>query len=146
MSVENKTGKPHVTSCGAIVVEDFDDIKYILLIKQFKHSDTWGIPKGHIEPHETQTECALREVKEETGITINVGEKIEEITFNLGEKVKKVIAFRGAVVDKQTSKAINLDHSSNEVADARWFNVKCLPKLVAYQSHMIRKYLETLDI
>ncbi len=29
----------------------------------------WGLPKGHVEPDETEAEAALREVGEETGLT-----------------------------------------------------------------------------
>ena len=33
-----------------------------------KHRDRWDLPKGHVDPGETDTECALREMEEETGI------------------------------------------------------------------------------
>ena len=29
---------------------------------------TWGVPGGHLEPAEPITECALRELREETGL------------------------------------------------------------------------------
>ena len=146
MTVENKIEKVDVISCGAIIIEEFDENKHILLIKQFKNSDSWGIPKGHVELGESLSDCALREVKEETGISVSVHEKIDEVIFDLGTKKKKVIVFSGSVSDKKLSKTIDLSHTNNEVDDARWFNIKNLPKLVSYQSHMIRKYLETLDI
>jgi 8-oxo-dGTP pyrophosphatase MutT (NUDIX family) len=34
-----------------------------------KHPYRWDIPKGHAEPGESDTACALRELYEETGIT-----------------------------------------------------------------------------
>ena len=37
-----------------------------LLLKQNKGH--WGFPKGHKEGNETDEECALRELKEESGI------------------------------------------------------------------------------
>jgi 8-oxo-dGTP pyrophosphatase MutT (NUDIX family) len=33
-----------------------------------KHPDRWDLPKGHVDPGETEIECALRELWEETGI------------------------------------------------------------------------------
>ena len=33
-----------------------------------KHADRYDLPKGHIEPGESDLECALREMNEETGI------------------------------------------------------------------------------
>lgn len=36
-----------------------------------KHLDRYDLPKGHIEPGESDLECALREMNEETGIPIS---------------------------------------------------------------------------
>ena len=36
-----------------------------------KHADRYDLPKGHIEPGESDLECALREMNEETGIPIS---------------------------------------------------------------------------
>ena len=33
-----------------------------------QHSDRWDLPKGHVDPGETDEEAALRELDEETGI------------------------------------------------------------------------------
>lgn len=33
-----------------------------------KHADRLDLPKGHVDPGETEIECALREMEEETGI------------------------------------------------------------------------------
>jgi 8-oxo-dGTP pyrophosphatase MutT (NUDIX family) len=34
-------------------------------------SEVWGFPKGHVDEGETVTEGALRELEEETGVTID---------------------------------------------------------------------------
>ncbi|MGE4004041.1 MAG: bis(5'-nucleosyl)-tetraphosphatase [Planctomycetaceae bacterium] len=51
-------------SCGVLVVRG-DPIREFLLMK---HADRWDLPKGHVDPGETEIECALRELEEETGI------------------------------------------------------------------------------
>jgi len=33
-----------------------------------KHANRFDLPKGHVDPGETEIECALREMEEETGI------------------------------------------------------------------------------
>jgi 8-oxo-dGTP pyrophosphatase MutT (NUDIX family) len=33
-----------------------------------RHADRWDLPKGHVESGESETACALRELREETGI------------------------------------------------------------------------------
>lgn len=51
-------------SCGFLIVKG-DPVHSFLLMK---HPRRWDIPKGHVDPGETDKECALRELVEETGI------------------------------------------------------------------------------
>lgn len=56
-----------IRSCGFLIfrtgTEPSPD-QFLLM----KHKDRWDLPKGHVDPGETQMECALRELHEETGI------------------------------------------------------------------------------
>jgi bis(5'-nucleosidyl)-tetraphosphatase len=56
-----------VKSCGFILFtgDRTNPQKSFLLMK---HRDRYDLPKGHIEPGESDLECALREMTEETGI------------------------------------------------------------------------------
>jgi len=56
---------PEPKSCGVLLVCG-NPIKSFLLMK---HVDRWDLPKGHLDPGETELECALRETEEETGIS-----------------------------------------------------------------------------
>lgn len=51
-------------SCGFLIVQG-DPIDSFLLMR---HPKRWDLPKGHVDPGETELECALRELQEETGI------------------------------------------------------------------------------
>ncbi|MFO0427356.1 MAG: bis(5'-nucleosyl)-tetraphosphatase [Planctomyces sp.] len=51
-------------SCGFLIVKG-DPIDSFLLMR---HPKRWDLPKGHVDPGETELECALRELQEETGI------------------------------------------------------------------------------
>ena len=53
-----------IRSCGVLVVRA-DPIESVLLME---HPTRLDIPKGHVDPGETDLECALRELVEETGI------------------------------------------------------------------------------
>lgn len=57
-------------SCGVLVTRGDPPREFLLM----KHPSRWDLPKGHVDPGETEVECALRELAEETGI---VAEDIE---------------------------------------------------------------------
>jgi bis(5'-nucleosidyl)-tetraphosphatase len=57
-------------SCGFLIVRGNPIDSFLLM----KHSRRWDLPKGHVDEGETELQCALRELREETGI---VGDDIE---------------------------------------------------------------------
>ena len=54
-----------VKSCGFLIVRGQPAREFLLM----RHADRWDLPKGHVDPGETEMQCALRELHEETGIT-----------------------------------------------------------------------------
>ena len=57
-------------SCGAVVFTGIgNELKYLLIANR---EGIYGFPKGHTEGDETETETALREVFEETGLKIRL--------------------------------------------------------------------------
>lgn len=57
-------------SCGAIVfTKESGDLRYVIIQSKEGY---YGFPKGHVEGDETETETALREVREETGLTVQL--------------------------------------------------------------------------
>ena len=75
-------------SCGCIVL----DKRTVLLIKH--NSGHWDFPKGHMEEGETEVETAIREVKEETGIVVDVRKKHRySITYMPKSDVEKEVIF-----------------------------------------------------
>ena len=58
---------------GGVRVIIFDDKKRILLVKQSHEGrDIWMVPGGGIEDGESAAQAAVREVREETGLDIEV--------------------------------------------------------------------------
>jgi bis(5'-nucleosidyl)-tetraphosphatase len=58
---------PAEHSAGAIIFRKEEDIIFYLLLHY--EEGHWGSPKGHIENNESIEETALREIREETGLT-----------------------------------------------------------------------------
>lgn len=51
-------------SCGFLIVRGSPIEAFLLM----RHPDRWDLPKGHVDAGETEMECALRELSEETGL------------------------------------------------------------------------------
>lgn len=60
----------------------FSDGKLLALER---HNNVWLFPKGHINPGETAAEAAVREVKEESGLTAKIIGKLGTTSYNFFE-------------------------------------------------------------
>ena len=59
-------------SCGVLVLRQQVDELYVVLLRH-RFGGHWSFPKGHVEAGESERQTALREVREETGLTgINI--------------------------------------------------------------------------
>jgi len=76
---------PEVKSCGFLIVRG-EPVREFLLMRHF---DRWDLPKGHVDPGETDMQCALRELNEETGITAADIETIDGFRFLLQYPVRE---------------------------------------------------------
>src|SRR5262249_37966826 len=54
----------------------------------------WEFPGGKREPHETFAECLVRELREELGIEVEVGEVVESLTHMYPDKTVHLKFFR----------------------------------------------------
>lgn len=81
-------------SCGFLIIRG-DPIREFLLMR---HADRWDLPKGHVDDGETEMECALRELEEETGIAADQIETIPEFRFTTNYPVRN--KRDGRLIDK----------------------------------------------
>jgi len=58
-----------VPQAGGIVFRRKDGVISILLVRARRDPTIWIFPKGHIEPGETAADAALRETREEAGVS-----------------------------------------------------------------------------
>jgi 8-oxo-dGTP pyrophosphatase MutT (NUDIX family) len=110
------------------------------------------LPKGLVDPGEKPLEAALREVREETGITAALITKLGDSKYVYvrswgdGEKVFKIVSFyllryeSGRIDDVSDAMRV-------EVARAQWVPLKDAPKLLAYggEKQMARRALQYVE-
>ena len=114
-----------------------------------KNKSVLCLPKGLVDPGEKALEAALREVREETGITASPVSKLADIkymyvrTWGDGEQVFKIVSFYLLRYESG-----EIDHISEamriEVARASWIRLQDAAKLLAYkgEKQMARQALE----
>ena len=109
-------------SCGSVVI---DDGKVLLVHHNLGH---WDFPKGHVEDDETEEETAIREVKEETNIDIEVdSSKKYTITYSPKEGfIKDVVFFLGK------AKNTNTKPQEEEVCEVKFVPINEASNLLTY--------------
>ena len=117
-------------SAGIILFNDINNRKFLLLNYPSKH---WDFVKGKMEKDETPHETALRETKEETGISDvefikGFKEEIEYYFYADDQEIhKKVIFFLG----KTKTSDVVLSH---EHLDFIWLNFGDALKKITYSN------------
>ena len=90
-------------SCGAVVFTVSDGQIQYLLAQSLE--GIYGFPKGHMEPGESETETALREVLEETHLYITLWDGFRFVTEyalpNKTNTMKQVVYFLGEYKDQE---------------------------------------------
>ena len=75
----NETLEP-VRAAGGVVLRDRDGVPEVVVVHRPKYDD-WTLPKGKAEDGESDEECALREVEEETGLVCELVEELESSSY-----------------------------------------------------------------
>ena len=129
-------------SCGAIVfTKENEKIKYVIVCSK---EGIYGFPKGHTEGTETETETALREILEETGLSVHLVDgfrtedkhafirdnetRLKHIVFFLGEYSKQSLTAQASelssihLMDYETAMAVfQFDSSKRLLTEANDF-------------------------
>ena len=86
------------TSAGGIVVRFAGDVPFLVVGSRRRDRDivTWTLPKGTPNPGETREATALREVAEETGLTVRITGPLDSIEYEFvqrGVRIHKTVHY-----------------------------------------------------
>jgi ADP-ribose pyrophosphatase YjhB (NUDIX family) len=106
---------------GVFIYDPQDDS--VLLVQSRGH--LFGCPKGSIKKGETDIECAIREVKEETGIIITP-DKLDRFIKIKNKAVYYYLEMPKCKVEIQN----NQGEDSNDANGITWIKIKCLEQAI----------------
>jgi 8-oxo-(d)GTP phosphatase len=94
------SSRPAILAAGAVVTREHPLLGTEVVIVHRKRYDDWTLPKGKLDVAESLPACAVREVREETGVTIRLSVPLDSITYEAGNSgLKKVDYWGGVVLD-----------------------------------------------
>lgn len=122
-----------IKKAGAFV---YDKKQNKILLVQSR-GQYWGPPKGSMDKEETIKECAVREVKEETGIDISP-DSLERFYIVKGKALYYYYELEENEIYVQNHIK---DNDANGIG---WFSVECLPYLIKEKKITINQHCKIL--
>jgi len=107
---------------GCIVVNENNQV---LLISE-SNGKIWTFPKGHAENDETIEQVALREVKEETGYSVEILKRLSDVTYVHGQtgELIRVAMFK--------AKPLIMGIVMEKGVQSKWFSIEEAKKILYY--------------
>ena len=116
-------------SCGAIVYKkENDEFKFLLVLQNNGH---YNFPKGHVEQGETEIETALREIKEETNLDVEINSEYRnsvEYIIDGTNILKQVVYFLA------TPKTNDIKKQESEILEIKWLNYEECLNTITYDN------------
>ncbi|HVT21050.1 MAG TPA: NUDIX domain-containing protein [Mycobacteriales bacterium] len=103
-----ESGEPVI--CAGAVVRDADGRLLLVRRGHPPAQGSWSLPGGRVEPGEAHAEAAVREVREETGLDVEVGDLLRSVALPGGYLVHDF----AATVTGGTL------HAGDDADDVRW--------------------------
>ena len=126
-------------SCGAVIFRRTRadaasaegpraEVWNVLLIRHNKGRHV-SFPKGHVEPGETESQTAEREILEETGLRVRVDRRFRaENRYNIRPDTQKLVVIFAAVTDQA-----EITPQPEEIAEAFWVPIEEAATRLTYE-------------
>lgn len=143
--MDNKPIEQHILITVDAVVFGYSQAQGIsvLLIKRkikpFQHK--WALPGGFVHDKESLEDAVVRELKEETGISVQYLEQLYTFGAVSRDPRSRVVSVAYFALVKSSAFALS---ASTDAADAAWYNIDELPGLAFDHATIIAKAIQRL--
>ncbi len=115
-----------VTAAGVIALAPQNDGEPKVLLVHRPAYDDWSLPKGKVHTDEPLPACAVRETREETGVTVRLGVPVGAIRYTVSGGPKEVHYWRAFVSETQKRPA------DKEVDRVAWLSARAALARMTY--------------
>ncbi len=134
--------EPTIRAAGGVVIRPSNAARDSILLVHRPAYDDWTLPKGKNAEHEDDADCAIREVKEETGLLCALGSLVTEVEYrDHKDRAKTVAYFFMTPIEGSFS-------PNDEVDEIRWAEPEEAMELLTYprDADVVRCALESNEI
>jgi 8-oxo-dGTP pyrophosphatase MutT (NUDIX family)/phosphohistidine phosphatase SixA len=115
------TVAPPVLAAGAVCWRIVGGKVRVLLVHRTQHKDI-SLPKGKVDPGELLPQTAVREIAEETGLTVGLGAPLGEVRYTIPSGRNKIVYYWSAEVDAHALETAGF-RPNDEIASLEWVSM-----------------------
>lgn len=132
--------KTIVRAAGGVVMRSEGGVTEVILVHRPQYDD-WAFPKGKAHPGESDEDCALREVEEETGLRCELEDELPTTTYRDSQQRLKTVRYW---IMRPLAGDAGPRH---EVDEVRWLPVAQAAEFLSYDRdrHVLRAFAAILE-